>query len=183
MKNITKIFSASCASLLVSFSGAAQNLVQEEKPTQVKKSHRKNVDEIIEVVAQKRVENIQTVPVAISVVTPADIETTGYKQLNELSEFVPNMRMSVTNDFTSIISLRGVGAASRSIGFDSRVGLYLDGVYLGQSPSNNQDIFDNLKKQLGTVPNLYFSAYLSNNSEVKPFGNPEINNSGIFKFS
>ncbi|MGJ8694037.1 MAG: TonB-dependent receptor [Thalassotalea sp.] len=106
------------------------------------KSPRNNQIETIEVVAQKRVENIQTVPIAISAISPADIETIGYKQLNELVEFVPNMRMSVTNDFTSIISLRGVGAASRSIGFDSRVGLYLDGVYLGQSPANNQDIYD-----------------------------------------
>lgn len=98
--------------------------------------------EKIVVTAQKRTENIQEVPISITAIEPTKIENVGYRELNDITEFIPNMRMTTTNDSGSIISLRGVGAASRSIGFDSRVGLYLDGVYLGQSLANNQDIFD-----------------------------------------
>jgi iron complex outermembrane receptor protein len=65
---------------------------------------------------------------------------TGIRQLNEIAEFVPNLTMTTTNDFSSSISIRGVGSASRNIGFDARVGLYLDGVYIGQSPAHNQDL-------------------------------------------
>lgn len=100
------------------------------------------IADVIHVTSQKRIENIQDVPISISVVKPDELDRIGYRQLTDIAELIPNMRMTITNDFTSIISLRGVGAASRNIGFDSRVGLYLDGVYLGQSIANNHDIFD-----------------------------------------
>jgi hypothetical protein len=64
------------------------------------------------------------------------------RQLNEISEFVPNVNMTTNNDFSSIITIRGVGSASRNIGFDARVGLYLDGVYVGQPPASNKVSFD-----------------------------------------
>ncbi len=35
-----------------------------------------------------------------------------------------------------------MGSNSRNIGFDSRVGVYVDGVYMGQSPAVNQELLD-----------------------------------------
>ena len=84
--------------------------------------------EIIVVTAQKRVENIQEVPISIASFSNEDIERMAFRQLNEIAEFVPNLKMSQTNDFSSSITIRGVGSSSRNIGFDARVGLYLDGV-------------------------------------------------------
>ena len=98
--------------------------------------------EIIVVTAQKRVENIQEVPISIASFSNEDIERMAFRQLNEIAEFVPNLKMSQTNDFSSSITIRGVGSSSRNIGFDARVGLYLDGVYIGQSPAHNQDLLD-----------------------------------------
>tara|TARA_R110001592_G_scaffold408_1_gene2280 strand:+ start:1899 stop:4244 length:2346 start_codon:yes stop_codon:yes gene_type:complete len=98
--------------------------------------------EIIVVTAQKRVENIQEVPISIASFSRERIEKMALRQLNEVAEFVPNLKMSQTNDFSSSIVIRGVGSSSRNIGFDARVGLYLDGVYIGQSPALNQDILD-----------------------------------------
>ena len=98
--------------------------------------------EIIVVTAQKRVENIQEVPISITSFSSDRVERMAIRQLNEVAEFVPNFKMSQSNDFSSNIVIRGVGSASRNIGFDARVGLYLDGVYIGQSPAHNQDLFD-----------------------------------------
>jgi iron complex outermembrane receptor protein len=98
--------------------------------------------EIIVVTAQKRVENIQEVPISIASFSSERIERMALRQLNEIAEFVPNLKMSQTNDFSSSITIRGVGSSSRNIGFDARVGLYLDGVYIGQSPAHNQDLLD-----------------------------------------
>ncbi|WP_168427376.1 TonB-dependent receptor [Candidatus Colwellia aromaticivorans] len=98
--------------------------------------------EIIEVTAQKRVENIQKVPISIASFSSERIERMALRQLNEVAEFIPNLKMSQTNDFSSSIIIRGVGSHSRNIGFDARVGLYLDGVYVGQSPAHNQDLLD-----------------------------------------
>lgn len=98
--------------------------------------------EVITVTAQKRVENILAVPISIASFNSDSIGKTGIRQLNEIAEFVPNLTMTITNDFSSSIAIRGVGSASRNIGFDARVGLYLDGVYIGQSPAHNQDLYD-----------------------------------------
>lgn len=101
-----------------------------------------NEIEVIVVTAQKRVENIQEVPISIASFNGERIERMALRQLNEIAEFVPNLKMSQTNDFSSSITIRGVGSSSRNIGFDARVGLYLDGVYIGQSPAHNQDLLD-----------------------------------------
>jgi iron complex outermembrane receptor protein len=101
-----------------------------------------NTMEVIVVTAQKRVENIQEVPISIGIFNDEQIEKMALRQLNEVAEFLPNFKMSQTNDFSSSISIRGIGSHSRNIGFDARVGLYLDGVYIGQSPAHNQDLLD-----------------------------------------
>ena len=121
--------------LLFSINISAQNkgIVARESDSQM---------EVIVVTAQKRVENIQEVPISITSFSSERVERMAIRQLNEVAEFVPNFKMSQSNDFSSNIVIRGVGSASRNIGFDARVGLYLDGVYIGQSPAHNQDLFD-----------------------------------------
>jgi len=101
-----------------------------------------DVGQVVIVTAQKRTERITEVPIAISVFQSEAIDQTGIQELRELGDFIPNMTVTQGTDFNSRILIRGVGAASRNIGFDSRVGVYLDGVYLGQGPSVNQDLVD-----------------------------------------
>jgi iron complex outermembrane receptor protein len=117
------------------------NLSAEENKKLQKVANRSKMETII-VTAQKREENIQEVPISIASFSNESIERMALRQLNEVSEFVPNVKMSQTNDFFSSIVIRGVGTPSRNIGFDARVGLYLDGVYIGQSPAHNQDLLD-----------------------------------------
>ncbi|MBV1910735.1 MAG: TonB-dependent receptor [Kangiellaceae bacterium] len=97
---------------------------------------------VVVVTAQKRTERVAEVPIAISVFASEAIDQTGIQELRELGDYIPNMVVTQGTDFNSRIVIRGVGAASRNIGFDSRVGVYLDGVYLGQGPSVNQDLVD-----------------------------------------
>jgi len=99
------------------------------------------IEEIL-VTAQKRSETLQEVPIAISVFSADMIENSQVKELRDLSEYIPNVNISQGTDFGARIQIRGVGANSRNIGFDSRVGVYLDGVYLGQGPALNQDLVD-----------------------------------------
>ena len=101
-----------------------------------------NMLEEILVTAQKREQSLAEVPIAISVFSADTINQTGVQELRELSEYIPNVSISQNSEFQSAITIRGVGANSRNIGFDSRVGVYLDGVYLGQGPALNQDLVD-----------------------------------------
>ncbi len=98
-------------------------------------------DEII-VSATKRDERLIDVPLSISVVGEEMIDTTGIRDLKEVGEFIPNVEISQGSDFRSSVTIRGVGTNSRNIGFDTRVGVYVDGIYMGQSPSLNQELLD-----------------------------------------
>ncbi|MGV6801844.1 MAG: TonB-dependent receptor [bacterium] len=98
-------------------------------------------DEII-VTATKREEKLTEVPIAISVLGADDIDQTSVRELAQIDEYIPNMQVSDGTDFRSVITIRGVGSSSRNIGFDSRVGVYVDGVYMGQSPAANQELLD-----------------------------------------
>jgi len=99
------------------------------------------IEEIV-VTAQKRTERLVDVPVAISVFSAESIDQTGVRELKEVTGYMPNVQISSGNDFRSTVTIRGVGATSRNIGFDSRVGVYIDGVYVGQSPAINQELMN-----------------------------------------
>jgi iron complex outermembrane recepter protein len=99
-------------------------------------------EDIIIVTATKRAEKLTEVPIAISVMGAEDIDQTSIRELSEIAEYIPNVQISDGTDFRSVITIRGVGSSSRNIGFDSRVGVYVDGVYMGQSPSVNQELLD-----------------------------------------
>jgi len=98
-------------------------------------------DEII-VTATKRDERLVDVPISMSVVDSETIAQTGVRELKGISDYIPNVQISQNNDYGSTVTIRGVGANSRNIGFDTRVGVYVDGIYMGQSPSLNQELLD-----------------------------------------
>jgi len=99
------------------------------------------IEEIV-VTAQKRTERLRDVPVSISVFNDNAIDQTGIRELKDVGAYIPNVQISESNDFRSTVTIRGVGASSRNIGFDSRVGVYVDGVYVGQSPAINQELLN-----------------------------------------
>jgi iron complex outermembrane recepter protein len=99
------------------------------------------LEEVI-VTAQKRSQNLTDVPIAISAISAKALEDSGAKRLSDLTNLVPNVNISQSSELNSRVTIRGVGAQSRNIGFDTRVGVYLDGVYLGQSPALNQELGD-----------------------------------------
>jgi iron complex outermembrane receptor protein len=99
------------------------------------------LEEVI-VTAQKRTESLTDVPISIGVMTAESLQKTGVRQLREVAEFVPNLTVSNGNDSSTAVRIRGVGTNTRNIGFDTRVGVYVDGVYMGQSLAQNLDILD-----------------------------------------
>ncbi|MFU8764049.1 MAG: TonB-dependent receptor, partial [Haliea sp.] len=99
------------------------------------------LEEVV-VTAQKRTESLTDVPISIAVMSSEAIMKTGVRQMREVAEFIPNMSISGGNDSTTAVRIRGVGANTRNIGFDTRAGVYVDGVYMGQSPAQNVDILD-----------------------------------------
>lgn len=110
--------------------------------SQVPTANDETLIETITVTSQKRVQRLIDVPIAVTNVSGKELRERGIKELRELGDAAPNLTISQGSDFSSKVIIRGVGANSRNIGFDSRVGIYIDGVYLGQSPAINQGLID-----------------------------------------
>jgi len=95
----------------------------------------------IVVTAQKREQSLKDVPIAMSVVDADTIARTRSVDLRDLSRLVPNFSVQRGGAIDTVL-IRGVGGGGRNIGFTTRAGVYVDGVYAGQFASINQDTLD-----------------------------------------
>ena len=96
----------------------------------------------VEVTAQKRSQNLQVVPVSVEAVTATDLERGGIKDLFNLSELSPSLSSGAANrTLGSRMGLRGISDFARNAGYDSSMGVYIDGVYAGRTEANTQSLF------------------------------------------
>jgi iron complex outermembrane receptor protein len=100
------------------------------------------LEEVV-VTARMRVENIRDVPVSIVALSGQDIAATGATDLKDLNDMVPNVTVSTGNlESRSNLVIRGISTEARSIGQETGVGVYLDGVYTGRAETYNQALPD-----------------------------------------
>ena len=87
-------------------------------------------DEII-VTATRRAESIQDVPIAVTAILPEDLEKQGVVNIQNLTSVAPSFSTSQaqTASGTVVLRIRGVGTTSNNIGFESAVGVFIDGAY------------------------------------------------------
>ena len=98
----------------------------------------------VTVTARRREENVQVVPVAVTVKTGVDLETAATADISEIQAEVPNLSIySGRNQSTTLTAfLRGVGQADPLWGVDPGVGLYLDDVYIARPQGALLDVYD-----------------------------------------
>ena len=99
------------------------------------------IGEVI-VTARKREERLIDVPSSIATVSAAQIKATSAERVSELANYIPNVAISAGSPLDTVIQIRGIGDSAKNIGFDSPAGVYLDGIYLGPSPSIEQELLD-----------------------------------------
>ena len=102
------------------------------------------VGEEITVTARKRAENLQEVPVAVTVMTGEALEETSATDLSELQAEVPNLSIypGRGQSTTLTVFLRGIGQADPLWGVDPGVGLYFDDVYYARPQGALLDLLD-----------------------------------------
>ncbi len=99
------------------------------------------VAEIV-VTAQKRAQSLQDVPVSISVVQASDFSKRNITQLSELPTLVPGFEFVRAPAQTTGLTFRGLGPQAGNLSFDSSIGMFVDGVFLGNIRGFNQTLFD-----------------------------------------
>jgi iron complex outermembrane receptor protein len=97
------------------------------------------------VTAQKREQNLQDVPIAISAISAQKVEQLGISDSRDLSGLTPNVTIvqGTTSQAAAVISIRGIPTpASETFGLDTSNGLYVDGIYIGRSGASGLDVTD-----------------------------------------
>jgi iron complex outermembrane receptor protein len=99
------------------------------------------------VTAQKREQNIQNVPIAITAFTSETLQAKGITDINSLSNLTPNVNLDAGAPFSgdsSVLSasIRGIGQDDFAFNLDPGVGVYLDGVFLARTIGANQNLLD-----------------------------------------
>ncbi len=106
-----------------------------------------DVLEEIVVTAQKREQNVQNVPIAITAFTAETLQSKGLGDIGALTRLTPNVNLDTGSPFsgdTSVLSasIRGIGQDDFAFNLDPGVGVYLDGVYLARTIGANQNLLD-----------------------------------------
>ncbi|WP_176593457.1 TonB-dependent receptor [Sphingobium sp. EM0848] len=101
------------------------------------------VDEIV-VTAQKREQNLQDVPIAISALSPAYLEKRQITSVADLSGLAPNLKVDTAggNRTSSIIAIRGGVQGNPQLYFEPSVGMYMDGIYIAKAQGSLFDVAD-----------------------------------------
>jgi len=104
------------------------------------------IEEIV-VTAQKREQNVQNVPIAITAFTAETLKDKGVGDIGALTRFAPNVNLDTGSPFsgdTSVLSasIRGIGQDDFAFNLDPGVGVYVDGVYLARTIGANQSLLD-----------------------------------------
>lgn len=100
--------------------------------------------EDIVVTAQKRRENLQQVPLAVTAITAAGFERFASPNIQDLSGVAPNVYIQPTPGGSSVlaIAIRGIQYAETEKTFEPPVGVVLDGVYMGTAQGGLLQSFD-----------------------------------------
>lgn len=104
------------------------------------------IEEIV-VTAQKRSENLQRVPIAITAFTEQKLTERNLNSVAALSNLAPSVNLDAGAPFSGSsqvlgATIRGVGQQDFAANVDPGVGVYLDGVYLARTVGANLDLPD-----------------------------------------
>lgn len=137
MTNITRFNKTTLALAVLACLNHQSVFAQESTPTEQTQIR---ALEIIEVTAQKRVQNLQDVPASLTTIDGNKLADTGITQMEEMSEYVPNFTVTKSGQGFNIY-MRGLGSGPNQ-GFEQTVGTYVDGIYRGRAVLMRNSFFD-----------------------------------------
>lgn len=101
---------------------------------------------LVEVIvsSRRRIEKVQDVPIAVSVVTGKQAEQAGAFNVNRIKELVPSVQLYSSNPRNTGINIRSLGSpfGLTNDGIDPGVGFYVDGVYYARPAATTLDFID-----------------------------------------
>ena len=103
--------------------------------------HAQELEEIV-VTAERRSENLQEVPNAITALSRPTIEQNDIHDLTDIATRVPGLTFSPFSPGQNVVALRGASSNDDGAGTDNSVAVFVDDVYLGRVSNINPEMFD-----------------------------------------
>ena len=88
-------------------------------------------DNVIIVTATRRAQDVQDIPIAVTAISPQALQNQNVNGIQEVTSLAPSFTSSQaqTSSGSVVLRVRGVGTTSNNIGFESAVGIFIDGAY------------------------------------------------------
>ena len=140
------------------------------------------LEEVI-VSATKRTTSIQDVPIAITVLSAETLDNAGINDITALDRVAPSFNLSTSDSATGGVSLRirGVGTTGNNIGFESSVGVFVDGFYIPRPGGALGDLLDIERIELLRGPQgTLFGRNTSAGALVIHTRKPDLEKFGVF---
>lgn len=140
----------------------------------------------IVVTAQRRSQNVQSVPIAIAAIAGEGLQEAGIRDPRDLTTLVPSLSMQAgTAVTTTSLFIRGVGIGDFNSNTTGAVGVYVDDVFLGANAGKLFNIFDSegievLKGPQGTLYGRNTTAGAIRFSSRKPTNELAVNGSLLY---
>jgi len=137
------IASGACVVML----GAALSAqAQQTSPTPAATETSGGLEEIV-VTAERREENIQNVPIAVTAFTADAMQSRNIVDIKSLGNLTPGVNLDAGAPFSgdrSVLSasIRGIGQDDFAFNLNPGVGVYVDGVFLARTIGANQNLLD-----------------------------------------
>jgi outer membrane receptor protein involved in Fe transport len=148
---------------------------------------RGGLEEIV-VTARKRNESVQSVPVAVTALSEAQIQRMDLTSIEKIAARTPSLTVGrASNGSGAQVTLRGIGSSSSSIGIEQSVATVVDGAYYGQGRVINEGFFDLGRVEILKGPQALFfgknaTAGVISITTADPTVSPEFRLRGGYEF-
>src|SRR5574337_1893937 len=137
------LLAAAVAQALIAFPVAAQTATGAKNPPEKDQASAKKPVTLKEVIvtAQRRAQDIQKVPIAVTALDEAQLNARGIQNVSDLGAVAPNVivQTSPGNRTQTVVAIRGAVNINPAPYWDQPVAMYVDGVYIGKTQG---DVFD-----------------------------------------
>ena len=94
------------------------------------------------ITAQRRAENLQTVPISVSAIQGSELERLQISTTSALSQFTPSLHIYAETIGSEFYTIRGIGRTSEDLSADPGVAVFLNDIYLARQAEANLGLFD-----------------------------------------
>nr|AAF66621.1 putative outer membrane salicin receptor [Niveispirillum irakense DSM 11586] len=121
--------------------GAAIATLLPALPVLAQQADTLQLDEIV-VTAQRRAENLQETPLAVSAITGEGLASQGIKSVVDLSAQVPSLQITSSGSGASQVFMRGIGSSNVTEVGDPAIAYHIDGIYIARATSTGALFYD-----------------------------------------